>query len=159
MSLYVLARLFHLGAMSVWMGAGLLAPRDVKAVLLQKPLASVDIDRLAERLRRTARLMNASAYLTVGTGALLIALIALRGPGLLAIRPQIWAGLVLTLFAIGLGRYLIRPALVGIGELRQRLLDGEEISERDAAELAKRFAIGVHGESVVRVIVLILMVY
>lgn len=151
MSLYFLVRLLHIGAMSVWMGAGLLAPADVKHALNARPLA---IDPLLMRLRRTASIMNASAYLTVASGLALILLIAL-GPGIVAVRMKIWIGLALTLLAIALGRFLIRPAVMEIAQRR-----GEDaLDEEAAAELARRFAIGVHGESVLRVIILILMVY
>lgn len=151
MSLYFLVRLLHIGAMSVWMGAGLLAPADVKYALNERPLA---VDPLLMRLRRTASIMNASAYLTVASGLALILLIAL-GPGIVAVRMKIWIGLALTLLAIALGRFLIRPAVMEIAQRR-----GEEaLDEEAAAELARRFAIGVHGESALRVIILILMVY
>lgn len=160
MSLFLAARLLHLGAMSVWMGAGLLAPSDVGSVLRKRTLHASDLDALLGRLRRTARTMNAAAYLTLLSGLLLIVLIAL-GPGVTTIRPKIWLGLVLTLAAIGVGRFLIRPAVVSIAGIRAELVAHGALDPGRTPELeraVRRFALGVHGESALRLIVLILMI-
>lgn len=145
MTLYALARLLHLVSMSVWMGAGLLAPADVASSLTGEPEKT---RALLARLRRTAQLMNFSAYATVLTGFALIFL----GPGLTYTPLRIWWGLGLTILAIALGKLVIRPAISGMVEGLTEPLPAEK-----ARHLSRLFALGVHGESAIRLIVLVLM--
>ncbi len=146
LSLYATVRLLHLASMAVWLGAGLLAPHDVRESVLRGVAA---VDALLPRLRRTARVMNASAYATVASGVGLIAL----GRGW-ATPARIWCGLGLTLLAIGLGRVLIRPAVAAIVEARATL---PALPAHARAQLARRFTLAVRAEDGVRLLVLALM--
>jgi hypothetical protein len=146
LSLFATVRLLHLASMAVWLGAGLLAPHDVRESVAR---GAAGVDALLPRLRRTARVMNASAYATVASGIGLIAL----GRGW-ATPPRIWCGLGLTLLAIGIGRALIRPAVGAIVGARAAL-DAMPAPER--AQLAQRFTRAVRAEDGVRAAVLLLM--
>ncbi len=132
--------------MAVWLGAGLLAPSDVRDSLERGASA---VDALLPRLRRTARVMNVSAYATVVTGVGLMTL----GRGW-ATPPRIWCGLGFTLLAIAIGRVLIRPAVGAIVAARPTL---ETLPYSARARLAQRFALSVRAEDAVRVLVLVLM--
>lgn len=146
LSLYATVRLLHLASMAVWLGAGLLAPHDVHESVLR---GAAGVDALLPRLRRTARVMNASAYATVASGVGLIAL----GRGW-ATPARIWCGLALTLLAIAIGRALIRPAVGAIVAKR----DGLDALPPDTREqLARRFTLAVRAEDGVRLLVLALM--
>lgn len=147
LSLYSTVRLLHLASMAVWMAAGLLAPGDVRESVER---GASGVDAMLPRLRRTARLMNGSAYATVATGVGLMAL----GRGW-DTPPRIWWGLGLTLLAVGIGRALIRPAVGAIVAARPTL---EALPGSARARLARRFTLAVRAEDAVRVLVLVLMV-
>lgn len=147
LSLYATVRLLHLASMAVWLGAGWLAPSDVRESLER---GASGVEAMLPRLRRTARVMNLSAYATVATGVGLIAL----GRGW-ATPPRIWCGLGFTLLAIAIGRVLIRPAVGAIVAARPTL---DTLSGSDRARLAQRFMLAVRAEDAVRVLVLLLMV-
>lgn len=139
--------LLHLAASSVWFGAALLTPADVRESLSQ---GGSEVSRLLTRLRRTAKLMNLAAYSTVATGVGLIAM----APSWRGTRLSIWWGLGLTLLAIAVGRLMIRPAVVAIvGSVNTGL------SPEEARGLSARFARGVHLENALRLAVLVLMVF
>lgn len=146
LSLYATVRLLHLASMAVWLGAGLLAPHDVRESVAR---GVAGLDALLPRLRRTARVMNASAYATVGSGVGLIAL----GRGW-ATPWRIWCGLGLTLLAIAIGRALIRPAVGAIVAARGDL---DALPAQARATLARRFTLAVRAEDGVRLLVLTLM--
>lgn len=146
LSPYATVRLLHLASMAVWLGAGLLAPQDVRESLERGPTG---VDALMPRLRRTARVMNASAYATVASGLGLIAL----GRGWATPAP-IWCGLGLTLLAILIGRVLIRPAVGAIVGARDTL---EALPAHARAQLARRFTLAVRAEDAVRCVVLAVM--
>jgi hypothetical protein len=146
LSLYGTVRLLHLASMAVWLGAGLLAPDDVRESVLR---GAAGIDALMPRLRRTARVMNASAYGTVASGLGLITL----GRGW-ATPARIWCGLGLTLVAIGIGRVLIRPAVGALVGARATL---DALPAHARAQLARRFALAVRAEDAVRAMVLVVM--
>lgn len=147
LSLYAAIRLLHLVSMAVWLGAGLLAPSDVRESLER---GASGVDAMLPRLRRTARVMNGSAYATVVSGVGLVAL----GPGW-ATPLRIWCGLGFTLLAIAIGRALIRPAVGAIVAARPTL---EALPDSARARLARRFTLAVRAEDAVRVLVLLLMV-
>lgn len=147
MELYYLLKVFHVIVASVWIGAGLLAPRDVQQSLLAGP---THVPGLMGRLRTTARTMNASALLTVVTGVGLV----LAGGGFQAMPLRIHLGLALTLAAYVVGRWAIRPRIVEIASCAQR-----ELSTDEARSLARSFARAVNIEHGLRLAVLVLMVY
>lgn len=136
-----------------------MAPLDVKRTLNQPTLT--DIDQLMMRLRSTAKLMNLSAYATLASGLVIMLMLPV-------VPWQIWLGLVLTLATIGIGHAIIRPAIGNIVAIRQdnnlnsnlnNDLNSDLNNDANLAKASQKFALGVHSESVLRVIILGLMIF
>lgn len=147
METYYSLKVLHVLVGSVWLGAGLLAPRDVRDTLRAGPTF---VPALMGRLRRTARVMNTSAMLTVLTGVALV--LAMGGFGAVPLRINL--GLALTAAAYAVGRWLIRPSVAEIAQSTALAVTGG-----DAERMANRFSRAVNAEHVLRFLVLGLMVY
>jgi hypothetical protein len=147
MEIYYALKVAHVVVASIWIGAGLLAPRDVRQTLLAGPL---HVPALMGRLRTTAQAMNTSALLTVVTGLLLV----FAGGGIAAMPLRIHVGLALTIAAYVVGRWAIRPRVVEIARSTDK-----ELSNDEALKLATRFGRAVNLEHGLRLAVLVLMVY
>ncbi|HRI07042.1 MAG TPA: hypothetical protein PKW35_04450 [Nannocystaceae bacterium] len=145
MTIYLALKTIHILATSIWLGAAITTPADVRGALRLGPTHA---EELLRRLRRTAKWMNLAGYATILSGVGLI--LALGGWG--AVPPRIHLGLALTLLIFAVGRYLIRPSIIGIGAaLREGALD------RHAEGLAARITRGVWAEHALRLAVLLLM--
>lgn len=147
METYYSLKVLHVLVASIWVGAGLLAPRDVGEALRAGP---AHVSALMHRLRATAKVMNSSAMLTVVTGLALV----LAGGGFGVMPMRINVGLGLTVLAYAVGRWLVRPSIL---EIARRGISS--IAEPDARRMTVNFTRAVNTEHVLRLAVLVLMVY
>ncbi len=147
MELYYSLKVLHVAVASVWIGAGLLGPQDVRDSLLA---GSSQVPALLGRLKKIARVMNTSALLTVVTGFALI----FAGGGFAGTPMRINIGIGLTFLAYAAGRWMIRPAIMAIAGSAKR-----ELSKQEASAMADTFARAVNTEHVLRFAVLVLMIY
>lgn len=146
-TLFLTLKVFHLAAVAVWLGGGLAAPRDIRRTL---ELGQPHTAELMPRLRTISKIMNTSALFTVLTGLALV--FAVGGFG--QVPHRIHLGLALTLLAVVVGRWMIRPVLGEIAQATRRTVSSEETRRI----LAKFWAVnGV--EHALRVAVLVLMTF
>ncbi len=147
MTLLFVFKIVHVAAASVWIGGGLTAPRDIRRTLALGPPHTA---QLLPRLRTIAQLMNLAALLTLVSGLALVFDVG----GFARVPHRIHAGLALTLAAIVVGRFFIRPALVALGRALQAQGGADEI-----ARLERRFRAFNGVEHALRSVVLVLMIY
>jgi hypothetical protein len=147
MTLLFLLKIIHIAAASVWIGGGLSATPDIRRTL---PLGPTHAGELMARLRATASLMNRSALVTVVSGIVVVFAVG----GFARVPHRIHLGLLLTMLAIVVGRWLIRPVIVEIARASKGAPSGTEIDR-----IVARFRVAVGLEHALRLAVLILMVY
>ncbi len=147
MTLLFLLKIIHVAAASVWIGGGLSAAPDIRRTL---PLGPPHAGELMARLRATASLMNRSALVTVLSGVVLVLVVG----GFARVPHRIHVGLLLTMLAIVVGRWMIRPVIGEIARVSKGAVAAVEIDR-----IVGRFRVAVGVEHVLRLAVLILMVY
>jgi putative copper export protein len=147
MTLLFLLKIVHIAAASVWIGGGLSAAPDIRRTLsLGQPHAG----ELMPRLRGVANLMNFSALITLVSGLVIVFAIG----GFARVPHRIHAGLALTLLAIVVGRWMIRPVIGDIARATRGPVAGAELDR-----IVGRFRRAVGVEHALRLAVLVLMVY
>ncbi len=147
MTAWFAIKTLHLCAVAVWLGASLTVPSDIRRTLT---LGLPHTELLMPRLRLVARIMNASALLTVVTGLALIA----AGSGFALVPRRIWLSLGLTALAIVVGRWMIRPVIVELAQMTKRVNTPDEIER-----VMRRFHVANGLEHVLRLAVLVLMIF
>jgi hypothetical protein len=143
--LYVSVKLVHILAMAVYVGGTVAAPVGMRRALALGPVHGHDF---MVRLQQTTRIIVATAFLTLGSGGLLVWLRTLAGT---PPRYLVGAGIMLTIFAIG--ATLSRPVF---NALEAHFARGGDAAT--AAPLVRRFYLLIRIEQVLRLTVLALMV-
>jgi hypothetical protein len=116
---YSLVLLLHVLSMSVWLGAALWFPGDVKRTLA----AGGDLAALRARVRPALALDAIAGVSTVATG---LGLAAIRPP----MRVGLWIGAAIGIALLGLVLAGLRPAW---GRVAARLEAGDAAGAREAA--------------------------
>jgi hypothetical protein len=140
-------RLVHLVFMATWIGAVMFITGDVKRSLAG---GTQHHDLLQDRMRRSLRLANLSAIVTIGTGFALIDSVG----GMGAVSPAIHSGMTLALLA-----WL--AAGVGIGGAWKKIVSGLDQGQDLAAlaPLLKRLKISAMVFQSLWIVTLVLMVF
>jgi uncharacterized membrane protein len=147
MTFLFLLKIVHIAAASVWIGGGLSAAPDIRRTLsLGEPHSA----ELMPRLRGVAKLMNLSALLTLVSGLAIVFAVG----GFARVPHRIHAGLALTLLAIIVGRWMIRPVIGDIAQATRTPVAREQLDR-----IVTRFRVAVGVEHALRLAVLVLMVY
>tara|TARA_Y100001934_G_scaffold268201_1_gene349874 strand:+ start:445 stop:900 length:456 start_codon:yes stop_codon:yes gene_type:complete len=123
--IYIL-KFFHIMAASVWFGAVLLTPSDVRRTL---DMGRPHVDGLAERLEKSVSISLRAGVLAVLTGFGLI----FASGGMAAMHFRIHIGMTLGILMLGIGFLMIMPIVIGICD---NIRQGGDLSE--AKSLAPR---------------------
>jgi putative copper export protein len=146
--LYLVLKAVHILSAAIWFGAGLPVSGDVRRTIER---GRPHTDLLPDRVNRLGRVGLIAGVFTLGTG---LGLIFHMG-GFANVRPNIHAGLGLTLllFAVGVG--LTLPAWRRI----EAALTAEGGDLAEARRLARRLAMFQGIEHLLWVVTLVLMVF
>ena len=147
MTLFFVLRLVHFAAMIVWLGGGLSIPvaLDIRRTLAR---GVVHGDGLVARLSAITTMVIPAGLTTFFTG---LGLVYMRG-GFGAVPPRIHVAMGLTLGIFAIGALGGRPALLRL----EAAVKARDQAGADAA--GRRFVRCVHGEDVLRLASLALMV-
>lgn len=145
---YLILKTIHILSASVWFGAGLGVPGDIRRTIER---GRPHTDLLPDRVRRAGKMTMGAGLLTLLTG---LGLIFNLG-GFANVRPNVHAGFGLTLVLLVFGFGVTLPTWKRIAAILSA--EGGDLGE--ARRLAGRFAMFQGIEHLLWLVVLVLMVF